>query len=196
MLQSRKTLMTWAMLGALALLAAPTAQAGLIPVKAGATNNGDGTFTWQYTVVVTSDVYVQPGDYFTVYDFGQNLKVTSSPADWAMSVQNNGNTPDKTNPADDPNIENYTWTYNGATTLFGPMILGTFALTSPYGQSAQSDFTSATHRQDNDRGENNITTTIVPVPSAGGPPQTPEPATLALAAAGLPLIGLLRRRRR
>ena len=58
----------------LTLLAAPAARAGLIPNKVSVTTVPDagGNYTWTYNVVVTSDVYVQPGDYFTVYDFANS----------------------------------------------------------------------------------------------------------------------------
>ena len=146
-------------------------------------------------MVVTSDVYVQPGDYFTIYDFagavaGQRHR--PRPAGRCRS-SNLGTTPAKTNPADDPNIPNFTWTYTGATTIFGQQSLGTFSIISPSNHVAESDFTSATHRQDNDNPEHTITATTVPVAAAGS--KTPEPATLALAIAGLPIVGLLRRRR-
>jgi len=197
MIGTRNLRTTLVLLGGLglSLLAAPAAQAGLIPNKVSVTATGDGNYKWSYNVVVTSDVYVQPGDYFTIYDFaGAVPGGATAPAGWALSIQNVGVTPTKTDPADDPNIPNYTWTYTGATTIFGQQTLGTFTLESPSNHVADSDFTSATHRQDNDNPEHTITATTVPVAAAGA--KTPEPATLALAFAGLPIIGLLRRRRR
>ncbi|HEY1375566.1 MAG TPA: PEP-CTERM sorting domain-containing protein [Gemmataceae bacterium] len=178
----------------LTLVAAPAARAGLIPNNVTVTPTGDGNYKWTYNVVVTSDVYVQPGDYFTIYDFAGAISGSgSAPTDWTLSTNNVGTTPEKTNPADDAAIPNYTWTYTGATTIFGQQLLGSFSLLSPYNHLADSDFTSAAHRQDNDHSEHTITSTVVPVASAGS--KTPEPATLALFAAGLPLAGLLRRRR-
>ena len=52
----------------LTLLAPPAARAGLIPNKVSISTVADANknYTWTYNVVVTSDVYVQPGDYFTV----------------------------------------------------------------------------------------------------------------------------------
>jgi hypothetical protein len=195
MIRTRNLLTTLVLLGGLglSLLTAPAAQAGLIPNKVSITATGDGNFKWSYNVVVTSDVYVQPGDYFTIYDFAGAIPGSSTaPKDWTMTSTMLGTTPEKTNPADDPNIPNYTYTYTGATTIFGQQSLGTFSIVSPSNHVAQSDFTSATHRQDNDNPEHTITATTVPVAAAGS--KTPEPATLALAIAGLPIFGLLRRR--
>jgi hypothetical protein len=192
MIRTRNLLTTLVVLGGLAV---PAAHAGLIPNKVTIAATGDGNYKWSYNVVVTSDVYVQPGDYFTIYDFAGALPGSATgPSDWTLSTSGLGATPGKTNPADDPNIPNYTWTYTGATTIFGQQSLNTFSLTSASNHVAESDFTSATHRQDNDNSEHTITQTTVPVAAAGA--KTPEPATLALAVAGLPIIGLLRRRRR
>jgi uncharacterized protein (TIGR03382 family) len=197
MLRTRNLLTNLVLLGGLglSLLAAPAAHAGLIPNKVSITPTGDGNFKWSYNVVVTSDVYVQPGDYFTIYDFaGAVPNSATAPAGWTLSVANLGTTPEKTTPADDPNIPNYTWTYTGSTTIFGSQGLGDFSVISASNHVAESDFTSTTHRQDNDNSEHTITQTTVPVASAGS--KTPEPATFALAIAGLPVLGLLRRRRR
>jgi hypothetical protein len=197
MIRTRKLFTTLAVLGGLglALLTAPAAHAGLIPNKVSIADNGDGNFKWSYNVVVTSDVYVQPGDYFTIYDFaGASAATATAPAGWTLSIANAGTTPSKTNPADDPNIPNLTWTYTGATTIFGQQALGNFTILSPSNHVAESDFTSATHRQDNDNSEHTITATTVPVAAAGS--KTPEPATLVLAVAGLPIVGLIRRRRK
>src|SRR4051812_41389198 len=183
----------------LTLLAAPAARAGLIPNKVSVTTVPDagGNYTWTYNVVVTSDVYVQPGDYLTVYDFansGIGAAGATAPSDWVLTTNMLGRTPDKTTPADDASIANYTWTYAGATAIFGQQTLGNFSLQSPFNHSADSDFTSSVFRQDNDHSEHTTTPTVVPVASAGA--KTPEPATLALAFAGLPIVGLIRRRRK
>jgi hypothetical protein len=177
------------------VVTATTAQAGLIPNKVTITPEG-GYFRWTYNVVVTSDVYVRPGDYFTIYDFAGALpgQFMSPSAQWALSEQNIGITPSQTNPNDNPNIPNYTWTYTGTETIIGSAGLGNFSLLSPYSFSAMSDFTSATHRQDNDLSEHTVTTTVVPVAAASE--ESPEPATLALVGMALPVVGWKLRRRK
>src|SRR3954447_12945993 len=101
----RNLLTTLVLLGGvgLTLLAAPAARAGLIPNNVAVNPTGDGNFKWTYNVVVTSDVYVQPGDYFTIYDFAGALPGSGhAPADWTLTSTNVGTTPEKTSPADDP----------------------------------------------------------------------------------------------
>ena len=75
--------------------------------------------------------------------------------------------------------------------LPGQQGLGNFWAMSTMSETASSQFTSSTHRQVDGRLENNITTTDVPAPSEEVH-DTPEPATLTLLGAGLPLLGLAR----
>src|SRR5580704_10381685 len=128
-------------------LAVPTARAGLIPTLVTVFPNQDGTFRWTYAVTVTSDVNVTKGDYFTIYDFAGGISGSDvEPANWSLSIQNLGITPSQTNPNDDPNIPNYTWTFTGDTPVSGQIGLGNFSIVSKFGSPADSDFTSATHR--------------------------------------------------
>src|SRR5207237_3195472 len=144
-------------------------------------------FRWTYNVVVTSDLYVTKGDYFTIYDFAGALDGTATmPADWTLTKSNTTVIPPKyghVDANDDPNIPNYTFTYNGTTPIFGSAGLGDFNITTPYSQQTGGVFTSVNHRQDNsstdpDPQEFTLTPTKVPVPSASA--NSPEPATLAL----------------
>src|SRR5262249_32653688 len=90
------------------LVAAPTANAGLIPTNVSVTPDGSN-FRWSYAVVVTTDVKVNPGDFFTVYDFGGLVQGSIvAPDNWTASVVKTGPTPAGTNPADDPMIDNIT----------------------------------------------------------------------------------------
>lgn len=189
-----------------AALAAGRADAGLIPTNVTISPDG-GNYRWTYAVVVTTDVKVNPGDFFTIYDFGGLVggpngviagpSTIVAPPDWEITEAMTGPTPEGTNPADDPNVVNLTFTYKGTDPIIGQDGLGNFSAISIYGETTTSDFTSITHRQVDGRAEANITTTDVPVPGFDLE-ETPEPATLAMVGVGLPLLGLgrwLRRRR-
>lgn len=193
---------------ALAAGLVPAARAGLIPNKVEVTPE-DGNFRWNYQVVVTSDLYVSTGDYFTIYDFGGNIagKEEYDTSLWSMSVATSTPVPaqyGQINPNDDPNIENFTFTYLGNSTVVGSALLGDFSLLSPFDIRTDSVFTSVNHRIDNtvvgpDPREFNLTPTVVAVatnpPDDPTPVEEPEPATLVLAGAALPVL-LARRFRR
>jgi hypothetical protein len=172
------------------------AQAGLIPTNVTITPDGSN-FRWTYAVVVTTDVHVQSGDFFTIYDFGglTSLASVATPAGWAVTSAMVGPTPAGTSPSDSATIPNLTFTYTGPT-ITGQVGLGNFWAISTFGNSTTSDFTSITQTNSSGRSEANITTTNVPVP---GISNTPEPATLAMFGLGLPVFGIggwLRRRMR
>ena len=205
MLRSRNLLTSLVLLAGLGLplLATPAARAGLIPNKITVTPDGEN-FRWTYNVVVTSDLYVSKGDFFTIYDFaGADPATVTMPANWVMSTANTTAIPPKygsINPNDDPNIANYTFTYTGDSAVFGSAGLGNFSFVTPYSGKAGSVFASVNHRPDDatnvpDPQEFNLTPTTVPVAAPPGG-ETPEPATLLLAACGLPVAGLLRLRRK
>jgi hypothetical protein len=100
----------FALLGALAMVG--RSEAGLIPTNVSITPDG-GNFRWTYAVVVTTDVKVNPGDYFTIYDFGGMISGTAvAPAGWTFSTGKSGPTPAGTAPHDDPAIDNVTFTYS------------------------------------------------------------------------------------
>ncbi len=200
---TRKGIVLLAALAAFA--AAPRAEAGMIPVNVSVTPDA-GNFRWTYAVVVTTDVAVQPGDFFTIYDFGALVSDPSNPSGpvpivapigWNIATGMVGPTPAGTNPADDAGITNLTFTYGGDSPINGQIGLGNFSAISAFGTATSSDFTSITHRQVDGRSEANITTTDVPVPRVLDN-NSPEPATLAMLALGLPcagLVNLIRRRR-
>lgn len=185
-------------LAALAALATPV-RAGLVPVLLVVTPESGG-YRWTYSVNVTSNVQVNPGDYFTVYNFAGLVPDTlQAPTDWAAAAINLGPTPQGILPTDDPALPNLNFTYTGATPLSGPLPLGAFSAESLYLNTTDSAFASQTHRTIDGRVEGNLTPTEVPVPAPpgggpppGGPPETPEPATLALAAAGLTAVAARR----
>jgi len=192
----RKSLKLAAVLTAtIGLMLASRADAGLIPTNV-SIHPDAGNFRWTYAVVVTTDVQINPGDFFTIYDFSGLLPGSVvNPVGWTASQSMTSPPPGGTGPTDNPGIPNLTFTYEGNTPIIGQQGLGNFMANSLYGNSTTSDFTSITHRQVDGRAEANITSTDVPVP--GDPPRdTPEPATLAMFGIGLPVLGMFRFLRR
>lgn len=187
------------------VVSAGSADAGLLPVSVTVQPEA-GNFRWTYSVVLPTDMKLQAGSYFTIYDFAGyvdgSASVSGTSPDssfaqyWTLSTSLVGPTPDRLNPLDDPNIANLTFTYNGPTIPEGQLGLGNFAAASKYGQAADSFFT-ATNPQKSGIIDSNITQTQAPKGNDGTDPVgTPEPATLVLAGLGLPLVGLSRALRR
>jgi hypothetical protein len=200
-------------------MSAGSANAGLLPVSVTVQPEANN-FRWTYSVVLPSNMKLQSGSYFTIYDFAGYQAGTASvsgagpqdsfAANWTVSTSKLGPTPNFTNPQDDPNITNLTFTYNGPTLPLPPDPsapiwsggLGNFSATSLYNDQTHgvpNSFFTATNPRSDGVIDSNITNTIVPVTpggTGGGPIGTPEPATLALAGLGLPLIGLARYFRR
>ncbi|HVL13581.1 MAG TPA: PEP-CTERM sorting domain-containing protein [Gemmata sp.] len=179
------------------------ARAGLLPVSVSIQPEA-GNFRWTYAVVLPTDMKLQAGNYFTIYDFGSyvdgSASVTSPFPDdsaaefWTVSTTNLGPTPDLLNPADDANIANITWTYNGPTIESGKVTLGNFSATSIYGEAQSSFFTATNPRAIDGVIDSNITETITPIGTNNPDPTpgVPEPTTLALAGLGLPILGVAR----
>jgi hypothetical protein len=183
---------------ALALVAGvSTASAGLLPVSV--TVNQDGNnFRWTYAIVLPTDMKLEAGNYFTIYDFnGYKPGGESAPDGWSFSADIKGPTPDRLRPNDDESITNLTWTYNGPTIPSGQIGLGNFWAISQYGTSVNDSFTAMTARTSDGLVDANITETDVPVAVDTPPPNgVPEPITLVLAGMGLPVIGVARLIRR
>ena len=87
---------------ALGLATVSSASAGLLPTLVTVTPEA-GNFRWQYAIVLPTDMKLQAGNYFTIYDF-QGLvpgTVAGPDANWTASVLNTGTTPVLLNPTDD-----------------------------------------------------------------------------------------------
>jgi len=144
-----------------------TARADIIPTLSGTTANGSN-FTWNYSSNVTVDQMVKPGDFFTIYDFGNFVSGSNSqPANWTFSSSLLGTNPNLVTPTDNPSLLNLTWTYNGTTAITGSAALGTFAVVTGTNQLTTGDFASKATRSDGPNAGteiDNVGTVSVPVP--------------------------------
>lgn len=176
------------------LILVEPAQGGLLPIQVSVTPQGT-QYRWTYAIVLPTNMKLQSGDYFTIYDFGGYVPDSNvQPDNWAFSSANIGTTPDRLHPDDNPALPNLTWIYKGDTLDSGQIGLGNFWAVSEFGEATDSFFTARTHRASDGRVDSNLTETVVPVPT-GPQPTIPEPTTLVLAGLGLPVLGFLRLRR-
>jgi len=182
-----------------------SAQAGLLPLTATAVPDGNN-FRYTYGVMLTSNSTLQKGDQFVIYDFNGFVSGSNSqPTGFNFSTTNTGGNPGRTVPNDNPAMPNLVWTYTGDTPLVGQIGLGNFtALSSLPEASVTTDFVSRTQVEDPNgdvRDEDNITHTKAPAGTDVQPPPTttpppvveppagvPEPSSLILLAAGVPLV--------
>lgn len=96
-------------------VSATAASASVIPVldNASPVDLGNGTFAYTYSATLASQAALATGNYFTLYDFGDFVSVSATPANWSFTTANVGLTPADTLPEDDAAITNITFTYNG-----------------------------------------------------------------------------------
>jgi hypothetical protein len=146
-----------------------TAHADIIPtLSPSAPAAASGGFTWNYTANVTLDQRINPGDFFTIYDFGTfNLGSNTQPTGWTFSSSLIGTNPSLVTPSDNPNILNLTWQYNGTTAISGASLLGSFSVIAKTNQLRTSDFAAEATRNGgvNDGSKvDNVGQIAVPVP--------------------------------
>jgi hypothetical protein len=147
--------------------AALAARADIIPTLSGISANGSN-FTWNYASNVTVDQQVNPGDFFTIYDFGGFINGSASqPSNWTFSSSLTGINPSLVTPQDNPSLMNLTWTYNGSTSLVGSQALGSFSIVTSTNQLTTGDFASKATRSNGPNAGteiDNVGTVSVPVP--------------------------------
>src|SRR5437773_379968 len=171
----------WVVAIVAAAVAAP-AQAGIIPASVTVTPEA-GNFRWTYSIVLPTDMKLQAGDYFTIYDFGGLIAGSNiQPSDWTFSSAKVGPVPAGLAPNDNSAIDNLTWQYTGATIPSGQVGLGNFWAVSSVGDSTSVDFTAQNPQASTGQLDRNIVETLGPSPPNSPPPPSgvPEPATLAL----------------
>jgi hypothetical protein len=143
-----------------------TARGDIIPSLSSVTPIGSN-FTWNYAANVTVNETINPGDYFTIYDFGSIVPASNiQPAGWVFSTSLLGVTPGLVSPTDNPNILNLTWTYMGATPINGAAALGIFSVVTNTNQLKVGQFTAEATRSNDPTNTkiDNIGSVSVPVP--------------------------------
>jgi hypothetical protein len=131
---------------------------------------GGGGFVWNYQANVTLNQMVNPGDFFTIYDFGAFTPGSNTqPTGWTFSSSLVGTNPSLVTPTDNPSLLNLTWTYNGSTPITGAALLGAFSVVANTNQLRTSDFAAEATRSDGPNAGSkvdNVGRVSVPVPEA------------------------------
>jgi len=144
-----------------------TARADIIPTLSSVTPAGSN-FTWNYNSNLTVDEQINPGNFFTIYDFGNFVSGSNSqPAGWTFSSSLLGVNPSLVTPTDNGAILNLTWTYTGSTPITTIGSLGIFSVVTNTNQLGSADFASAATRSTGPTAGtevDNVGTVSVPVP--------------------------------
>ena len=183
-------------LAAVLALVASSAAANTITVSPTPAISGAGPYTWTYDVFLEGDSQINPGDFFTIFDFDGLISQDQVPG-WAASASALGVCPAAAPfpalcaVADDPVLPNLTWTRTGGVILgpgAGPAILlGPFAATSIY-PFVRNDFWTSQDQDNQTRTANEPAggNTNVPTP-------IPEPTTWILLGSGVGALWAKRR---
>ena len=185
-------------LGFLALVCGAWTVCADINVNFDSTSSTATTTLWNYTINVTSFQEAHPGDFFTIYDFGNIIPGSNvQPAGWTFSTSLLGPTPARINAPDNPAILNLTWTYNGPIIPSSTFGIGPFqvAIDGPRRTQFRNSYFAGQGTMSTGPSAGTVIGNIAPIVV---PTEVPEPATFALifGVGGLGLVGRAWARRR
>ncbi len=153
------------------------------------TSNGDGTFTWGYSLSIGQNESISNGNYFIVYDFAGLQGTPTAPVDWAASTQFTSPSPSVIlSYTDDPTIENLVFTYIGNSILSGPQTFTGFSAISNTDTYVLKDGFARTSNQAGLQSSDNAIASPAVVTAV------PEPASIAFVLTGaVGVLGSLRK---
>jgi hypothetical protein len=174
---------------AIAALGVPSTQAAIIADFQSVAANGSN-FDWTYNLVFSTGIgsteNLVAGDFVTIYDFNGFTSFVTTPAVFTPTSQLIGLTNPSVSPTDNPSILNVSYTYN-STTLTADQTF-TVVIRSTVGQQIRGFYSGQTTNisdpQNPDKAAN--------VGRTQTPAAVPEPASLAMVLAGLPLLAIVR----